>query len=194
MNRRAILILSAAAVCTAGLVAESCVPSDATTSPYLLVSPAADQPVSPALGTVVVAQQSGGDQLRLRAQGGTLGLIGDAAGKAGGDTACVPVATAGTLYYFEVIPTDVESLLFVELLRSSGSAPASGCAGTVLETRVVPITTVRNSATTSSGVGGAGGAGGAAGAGGAGGGGGAGGAGGGGTDAGPDDAGDAGGG
>jgi hypothetical protein len=147
VRRTSILLLAAAAA------AVGCQPSDATTSPYLLIAPAANQPTSATFGTLVIAQQSGGSALRLTTQAGTLTLPSADAGAPGAGSACITVAP-DQLYYFDVTPSSVECLLYAELLGPSGTGgqPAAGpaqCTGTVLATKVVPITTTRNNTTSS---------------------------------------------
>jgi hypothetical protein len=131
-----------AAASAALLSTPGCVPADAESSPYLLVSPAADQAASPALGTVVVLQQRGGTFLRMKTQAGKYFLPSDSPSGSGHDLFCIPAPTEDSLFFFDVVPSETESLLYVDLLGPNSKG--IDCDGKVLATMIVPITTKRD--------------------------------------------------
>jgi hypothetical protein len=132
--------LSSLAAGCALLAAQSCASSDAPVSPYVIVTPAAQQPASPSLGTIVLVQQQGGAFVRIKTDGGTFTFSGDTAGAPGHTLLCIPAPANGSLFYFNVLPTSVECDLAVDLL---GPTPDAGddCAGTLLDSKRLPITT-----------------------------------------------------
>jgi hypothetical protein len=140
--RRSWIVTRSVAASVALLAASSCVPADAAGTTYLLVSPATDQPTSPALGTVVAVQQRGGTFLRMKTQAGKYFLPSDPPSGAGRDSSCTGVPTADSLFFFDVVPSETESLLYVDLLGPNSSG--TDCSGTVLDTKIVPITTKRD--------------------------------------------------
>ncbi|MGK3961435.1 hypothetical protein WMF38_51060 [Sorangium sp. So ce118] len=151
----------------AALVAQGC-ESEPDIAKYLVVSPAARQPESPSLGTIVMVQQRGGSFLRIKTVGGTHALAGDDAGAAADEQSCVR-APVDTPMFLNVLPSDVECELYVDLIGAANGGTGEECSGEILVSRLVPITRRQNSAEAASGGGGAGGGG--AGGGGAGGGG-----------------------
>ncbi|MFS8067386.1 MAG: hypothetical protein ACMG6S_13580 [Byssovorax sp.] len=156
-----------ALACAAAFLTSTCTPPDGKVDVYLVVEPAARQPVSTALGTIVVLQQRGGKFLRMKTQAGTFQLPSDSPNAKARNRACVPALPDDELGYYAVIPADGECLLSVELL---GEGP--DCTGSVIKNKITPVSTTRTAvdatsaggaggASTGTGIGGAGGAGGA---------------------------------
>ncbi|WP_437751905.1 hypothetical protein [Sorangium sp. So ce1389] len=140
----------------AALVAPGC-ESEPDIAKYLVVSPAARQPESPSLGTIVMVQQRGGSFLRIKTVGGTHVLAGDDAGAAADERSCVR-ALVDTPMFLNVLPSDVECELYVDLLGAVDGGTGEECSGEILMSRLVPITTRRqNSAEAASGGGATGG-------------------------------------
>ena len=137
----------------AALVAPGCT-SDPDISTYLVVSPAVRQPESPSLGTIVMVQQRGGAFLRVKTIGGAHVLAGDDAGAAANRQSCVR-ARVDTPIFLNVLPSEVECELYVDLIGAGDGGTGEECSGEILVSRLVPITTRRqNSAGAASGGGG----------------------------------------
>ncbi|WP_437302630.1 hypothetical protein [Sorangium sp. So ce388] len=140
----------------AALVAPGC-ESEPHIAKYLVVSPAARQPESPSLGTIVMVQQRGGSFLRIKTVGGTHVLAGDDAGAAANEQSCER-ALVDTPMFLNVLPSDVECELYVDLIGAGDGGTGEECSGDVLVSRLLPITTRRqNSAEAASGGGATGG-------------------------------------
>jgi uncharacterized membrane protein YgcG len=139
-----------AAAMTAALLL-SCKSESMEPTSYLVVSPATRQPESSPPGTIVVLQQRGGAFLRIKAIGGTFMLPSD--GETGQAPSCSLAPADGALLFFNVVPEDVECELSVALFDESD---AGSCAGKVLATALLPITTKREPSAGSGGSGGQG--------------------------------------
>ncbi|WP_437923439.1 hypothetical protein WMF37_30975 [Sorangium sp. So ce291] len=156
MHRLHRMVLVLVLVPVAALAAPGCA-SDPDMATYLVVSPAARQPESPSLGTIVMMQQGGGAFLRIETVGGTHVLAGDEAGAAANRRSCVR-ARVDTPMFLDVLPSEVECALYVDLIGEADGGTGEECSGEILMSRLVPITTRRqNSAEAASGGGATGG-------------------------------------
>ncbi len=145
MGSRLVVVLLTAAMATALLYVVSCDPHEerdrGSLAHYLLVAPAPRQPNSTTLGTIVVLQQHGGKQLRMRTEGGVFALPSDVGGTARASV-CMQVPADGQPYYFDVAPVNAECLLFADLLGDP-NGDADDCSGPVLENKLIAVSTSR---------------------------------------------------
>jgi uncharacterized membrane protein YgcG len=145
-----------ALACAAALLGAACMPTDGDVATYLLIAQAARQPGSTTLETIVVLQQRGGKFLRLKTQGGTFQLPGDASTTQARTSACVAALPDGELGFYSITPANGECTLSVALLGEGAE-----CSGTLLQNKIIPVSSTRTVVeATTSGSGGSGGSGG----------------------------------
>ncbi len=150
-----------ALACAGAFLTLACTPSDGKIASYLLIEQAERQPVSTTLGTIVVLQQRGGKFLRMKTPGGTLQLPSDAPDAEARNGACLAALPDDELGFYTIVPANGECVLSVELL-----AEGPNCTGTVIQNKILPVSTTRtavDATTSTSGAGSTGGTGGAGG-------------------------------
>jgi hypothetical protein len=148
-----------ALACAAALLGAACMPTDGAVATYLLVAQAARQPGSSTPETIVVLQQRGGKFLRLKTQGGTFQLPGDASNASSRTSACVAALPDDDLGFYTITPANGECSLSVALLGAGAE-----CSGPLLQDKIIPVSSKRTVVDTTSGAGGSGGSGGSGGA------------------------------
>ena len=98
MRRTSIPTLFMVMAWAAPLTAFIGISCDAAVESYLIVAPAASQPESPELGTIVVLQQHGGTFLRMKTEAGTFMLSSDPSNSMKRTSACIRAPKDDSLF------------------------------------------------------------------------------------------------